>query len=116
MKKIEELAEAFLDGSDEFSFVYDVEKEEVYLLSEVDEDEEYLPIPQMSSPEAYRLMEDFANEQDDKIREELLNALKGKKPFRSFKDQIKGQDIENKWYEFENAYAKEQMSEWLKEL
>lgn len=89
MKKIEELAEAFLDGSDEFSFVYDVEKEEVYLLSEVDEDEEYLPIPQMSSPEAYRLMEDFANEQDDKIREELLNALKGKNHLDLLKIKLK---------------------------
>lgn len=113
MRIMDELIEAFLNGSEELPFFYDSEKNEVHMMKGKDN---FIPIPQMSSPEAYRLMEEFTGRQEEEISKELLNALNGQKPFQSFKDKIKGQDIENDWYDFENVYAENKMNEWLKEL
>lgn len=91
-------------------------KNEVHIILKGDcINSDFILIPQMTSPEAYRLMEEFAGKQEEKINEELLYALNGQKPFQSFKDKIKGQDIENEWYDFESTYAKKRMREWLEE-
>lgn len=128
MKLIEELVEAFLNGNEEMPYVFNTQTKEVILdmpesstgEAEIDWDDadasEFLVrIPQMSGPEAYDLMTRFAEKQDAEIANQLVEVLNGQKPFRSFKDKIKGQGIENEWYDFENNYAKSKMLTWLTE-
>lgn len=113
MELMDELIEAYLNGSDEFPHVYDQMKNEVLIVMEGDLDDDSIPIPYMTSTEAYRLMAEFAEKQEAKVSNELIEVLNGKKPFRAFKDHIKGLDIENDWYNFENAHAKQEMTEWI---
>lgn len=115
MELMDELIEAYLNGSDEVPHVYNQEKKEVLLVMEGDLDDESIMIPYMTSPEAYRLMAEFAEKQEVKVSNELIEVLNGKKPFRAFKDHIKGLDIENAWYNFENAHAKQEMTKWLEQ-
>ena len=127
MKLIEELVEAFLNGNDEMTYVFNPQTKEVIsnipelstgveqIRKEDNVAELLVVIPQMTSPEAYDLMSSFAEKQDAEIANQLVEVLNGKKPFSSFKDKIKGQGIENEWYDFENEYAKGKMLKWLAE-
>lgn len=117
MKLIDELVEAYLNGNEENIYAYNEEAKEVFIIeANPDEYNDLVVIPHMTSSEAYRLMVQFAEQQEEKISNELLEVLNRNKPFRSFKDQIKGQDIENAWYEFENNYAEGKMTEWLAQV
>ena len=128
MELIDELIEAFLQGDYEFSFVFNMKTKEVLLGApesetgepgiDWDDDEAtkfLVAVPQITSPEAYEIMVRFAREQDPDIADELMDVLNGKKPFRSFKDKLSDRGIGNKWYAFENDYAKSQMVEWLEQ-
>lgn len=122
---IDELVEAYLNGNDEITYMFNQQTKEIILdmpelltgESESDWDDDALEflviIPQMTGPEAYDLMSRFAKKQDAEIADQLVEALNRRKPFQSFKDRIKGHDIENEWYDFENEYAKSRMLAWL---
>lgn len=111
-----ELIEAYLNGNEETSYMYNRVTKEVHIADEAAKsNDEFVFIPQMTAPEAHHLMEEFANNQEETIAKHLLEALNGKKPFRSFKDGIKGRAIENEWYHFENEYATSKMNEWVKQ-
>lgn len=113
VKVTDELIEAYLNGNEEYIYVYNRETKEVFVLeANATMPDEVIVIPYMTTPEAHRLMVQFAEQQETRIANELLEVLNGKKPFRSFKDQIRGQDIENEWYDFENNHAKSKMSAW----
>ena len=126
LKVIDELIEAYLNGNDETSYVFNRQTKEILLdtpeplTSEpgIDWDDDdatqfLVMIPQMTAPEAYDLMVSFATKQDAEIAGQLVDVLNGRKAFRSFKDKIRGHGIENKWYDFENDYAKSRMLAWL---
>lgn len=128
MNFLEDLIEAFLNGNDEITYVFDKKTKEILidireeLTGEPgidwDNDDEVaflVTIPQMTSPEAYDLMVSFAQEQNTEISSQLMDVLNRRKPFRSFKDKVKGQGIENEWYEFENDYAKNKMLAWAEQ-
>lgn len=128
MENIDEVVEAFLNGNDEFPYFLNIETKEVLIdfpdagfdEAEIDWDEEdsdtLVRIPQMTSPEAYDLMMEFAKKQEVEVSRQLIGALNRRKPFRSFKDQIRGLDVEQAWYDFENDYAKREMSTWIEGL
>lgn len=125
---MDELIEALLNGNDEITYVFNQQTKEVLIDMpegitgesgidwDDDETTEFLVrIPQMTSSEAYDLMVSFAKRQNVEVSSQLLDVLDGRKPFRSFKDKIKGQGIENEWYDFENDYAKNEMLAWLEQ-
>lgn len=129
LEHIDELIEAFLQGDHEFSYAFNIKTKEILLDApksvtgepEIDWDDDkavefLLVIPQITSPEAYKLMVKFAEKQDSGIAVELLDVLNGRKPFRAFKDKLGEQEIGDKWYDFENNYAKSRMMEWLEQL
>lgn len=115
---INELVEAYLNGNEETLYVYNRLTKEIIMESTATPSESELDtlivIPQMTSSEAHDLMVLFADKQETTISQQLLDVLKGKQPFQSFKEQIKGQGIENEWYDFEGEYAKEKMADWVK--
>lgn len=126
MEIMDELVEAFLNGNEDFPYFLNIKTKEILIdFSDVDTDgaeidwendevaDFLVAIPQMKSPEAYDLMLEFAKQQEVKVSQQLIETLNGRKPFRSFKNQIKGLEIERAWYDFENDYAKKEMSAWI---
>lgn len=129
LELIDELIEAFLQGDNEYSYAFNMKTKEVLLdasesltgepgidWDDGDTTENLVVIPQISSSEAYEIMVNFAKKQEPDISAELLDVLNGKKPFRSFKDKLSDRGIGDKWYAFENDYAKRIMTEWLQAI
>lgn len=142
MKLIEELAEQYLLQKEEFRSMlnvktgvilfepmdpfedetYDEDDEDVEYDDEFEMDEEVeaadelLLIPELASPEAYRLREAYARQLPDTgQRKKLLESLQRKKPFEQFRSQLDALDLTEGWYKFEKEFAKEGIVEWLKE-
>ena len=129
MELIDELIVVFLESDYELSYALNTKTKEIIVDasgsldegSEIDwEDDEVVQflvrIPQITTSEAYDLMVKFAKMQDSSIAAQLLDVLNGRKPFRSFKDKLGEQGIGDKWYDFENDYAKNRMLEWIDEV
>lgn len=129
MEVIDELIVVFLESDYELSYVFNTKTNEILVdesesltgVSEIDWDDDeavqfLVRIPQITTSEAFDLMVKFAEMQDASITVELLDVLNGRKPFRSFKDKLGEQGIGDKWYDYENNYAKNRMLEWLEEV
>lgn len=129
MEVIDELIVVFLESDYELSYVLNTKTKEILVdesesltgVSEIDWDDDeavqfLVRIPQITTSEAFDLMVKFAEMQDASITVQLLDVLNGRKPFRSFKDKLGEQGIGDKWYDYENNYAKNRMLEWLEEV
>ena len=129
MELIDELVVVFLESDYELSYVLDTKNKEILLdapdskngMPEIDWDENeavknLVRIPQITKSEAYDLMVKFAEMQDSNITVQLLDVLKRKEPLRTVEDKLGEQGIGDIWYEFENDYAKNRMSDWLKKV
>ena len=83
---------------------------------EILDSEDWLPLPSKFEIHEYTIMEDFCwSVDDDELKEELLNAIRGRGAFRYFKDTIHLHGIEEIWYRYrEEAFAKIAI-EWLEE-
>ncbi|MBB5179921.1 hypothetical protein HNQ44_001345 [Planomicrobium koreense] len=126
MAVIDELADLFLYHSDDMQGVlnritgeilFDGEEDftgEPEIDWDVESAEHLLLIPQLTSPEAFDMMLLFAKAQKPANQTLLIEILGERKPFRHFKDTVQALNIEQSWYKFEQAYAKERISEWLK--
>jgi hypothetical protein len=77
--------------------------------------ERYVPIPQISSREAFDHMEAFCETvQDENLRRKLRTSLGGKGSFSRFKDLISNHPEEReRWFEFHNNKVAEQVRKWL---
>ncbi|KOF09278.1 hypothetical protein AC739_15680 [Planococcus glaciei] len=125
MKLADKLAEEFLYYTDEMQAVLDrVTGEILYDVDEtligepgIDWDDEaaqnLVLIPQISSAEAFEVMQQFTKKQKRPDQDVLKEVLEGKKPFRHFKDQVLVLGLEESWHRFEQKYAKKRMTEWL---
>src|SRR5437763_13794867 len=69
---------------------------------EAEETDRYLAIPTIDSHEGYRTMEDFVETVNNpRLRESLIEALRGRKPFRRFKDVLMDYGAEREqWFAF----------------
>lgn len=128
MKLNEELIEAFLSQDDELTYALHRVTGEVFLDApesitgepEIDWDDEetaenLIPIPQISSPEAFEVMVTFAKEQVPVVKDQFLDILKGRKPFRNFKDKVQMVNLGDSWYSYEYDYAKKRLIQWWDE-
>lgn len=79
-----------------------------------EEADRYLSIPVIGSNESYRTMEDFAaTVGNPRLRESLIEALRGRKPFRRFKDVLLAYEVEReRWFAFERQRVRETIVEW----
>ncbi|SEQ83875.1 Uncharacterised protein family (UPF0158) [Virgibacillus subterraneus] len=75
-----------------------------------------LPIPQITSNEAYDSMDRFAEKQEPAVAEKLIDVLNRRKPFRNFKEKVIQLGIEDEWYTFEQSDAKEAIFDWMNDL
>lgn len=77
----------------------------------------YVAIPETPSHEAFQDMEDFvATLPHARAAAALIQALRGGKPFRRFKDTLRDYPAEQEgWYKFQNQRLRERITEWAKE-
>jgi Uncharacterised protein family (UPF0158) len=61
----------------------------------------------------YRIMERFCLSVDDEdIRDDLCNAIRGRGAFRYFKDRIHAYGIAEEWYRYRDAVLREIAMAW----
>lgn len=121
MDNLEQLADAFLNGDSELQFVYNRLTQEIDVLEpfdlfDEDDDENLELIPCKDSRDMYEVMVDFSKQFEGETEQVLYLALNGRKPFRAFKDAADKVGVLNQWYDFELAYAKKVIREWLQTL
>jgi hypothetical protein len=90
------------------------QKEMIIKAKEVIESDDYLPLPSKFDIHEYSIMEDFCfSVADDKIREALLDKIRGSGAFRRFKDAIQMNGIEEDWYGFRQDALEKIAIDWL---
>ena len=77
----------------------------------------YIPIESLFSSQCFEIMEDFAEgHTEGRVQESLFRALRGRKPFRSFKDALfEFPEVREAWFKFEQERLNEYALEWLKD-
>ena len=76
----------------------------------------FLELPDRFDIHEWSIMEGFARGQDnDRIRQELLDAIHGAGAFRMFRSLIRRLGIEQSWYQFREKALREIARDWLEE-
>lgn len=69
---------------------------------------DFIEIALPSAKDAFRMMQDFANQvQDERLRTRLLEALRSPKPFRYFRHMVESSDEAEAWTAYRLARIKE---------
>jgi hypothetical protein len=75
---------------------------------------EWVRLPTKFDFDEYRVMERFCLAVDDeRMRDDLLDAIKGGGAFRRFKDMVHRLDIAERWYDYRNRALSEFATKWL---
>lgn len=81
-----------------------------------DEDGVYIDFTLRNDFNEYDIIEDFIGTlEDENIREELYEAIRGRGAFRRFKDGIIEHGVDKQWYNYKESKIKELVIEWCKE-
>lgn len=72
---------------------------------------EYIEIESMNSAESFRVIKEFVNSlENSHVKNRLLLAIEGRKPFANFKQQIDNSgDYREQWF----AFGRERGIEWV---
>jgi Uncharacterised protein family (UPF0158) len=77
------------------------------------ETDHFLPLPDKFEINEYRIMERFCLSVDDEdMREDLCNAIRGRGAFRYFKDKIHEYGIVEAWYRYRDDALREIAVAW----
>jgi hypothetical protein len=80
------------------------------------ETEHYLPLPDRFAINEYHIMELFClSVDDDDMRDDLCDAIRGRGAFRRFKDSIHAYGIAEAWYRYRDAALREIALAWCEE-
>ena len=99
--------------------VEEMEEMEVVEESAEEEPERYVPPPEWTPADGFRLMERFAEELRNPVyQEKLREALSGGRGvFRRFKDTIKErEELERRWYQFKEQAMQAVVADWYNDL
>jgi hypothetical protein len=81
---------------------------------EVINSDDYLPLPNKFEIHEYHIMEKFCHTiEDDKIRWNLLDKIRGRGAFSRFKNAIQMNGIEEEWYRFRQEELEKIAIDWL---
>ena len=85
----------------------------IRLAGDIVETDHYLPLPDRFEINEYRTMERFCLSIDDEdMRDDLCNAIRGRGAFRYFKDRIHAYGIAEEWYQYRDAALREIAIAW----
>lgn len=77
----------------------DMDDEDKALAEEIDSTDKYVRLPNQYDIDEYNIMEEFAYAtQNPRYQEKLLCVLRGRKPYRNFKDEINYLGISESYY------------------
>jgi hypothetical protein len=80
------------------------------------EDDRMLELPDRAHIDEWRMMQDFALEDEQcRCRAELTSAIHGDGAFRRFKHAIQHLGLEDAWYRYREAAFEQVAKEWLEE-
>ena len=80
------------------------------------ETDHYLPLPTKFDIHEYSIMERFCRSvDDDNMRDNLFNAIRGRGAFRYFKDKIHEYGIADDWYKYRDEALREIAIAWCEE-
>jgi ribosomal protein S18 acetylase RimI-like enzyme len=109
----------FYMENQEGEFYLDTQKGSVVSLDNNNDDDKYIPIPEWSPADGYRLMEKFTSELKNPLaRQELSQALnRSKGVFRAFKNTVEQYpEIEKLWFAYKEQKMKEEVLSWYDSL
>ena len=90
--------------------------EAIRIAGEMLETDHYLPLPTKFDIHEYSIMERFCRSvDDDDMRDDLCNAIRGRGAFRYFKDRIHVYGIAEKWYRYRDDALREIAIAWCEE-
>lgn len=76
-------------------------------LREIMESDDFIELPSQFEIHEYSIMEDFIYSLDDGLmKDDLLNAIRGRGAFRMFKDKIFDYNIRDDWFNYKNNALK----------
>jgi hypothetical protein len=88
----------------------------IRIAGEILETDHYLPLPTKFDIHEYRIMERFCYAVDDEnMRDDLCNAIRGRGAFRYFKDKIHEYGIADDWYTYRDDALQEIAMAWCEE-
>lgn len=101
--EIEEVSKTLVEDPDEFEALTGESAESLNL--KYTEWENYLTFEPLESHESFQIMEEFVeNLEDKKLKGELFNALKQRKPFANFKFIIDNSRYRQDWFDFKKQW------------
>src|SRR5262249_56934653 len=85
----------------------------IRIAGEIIETDHYLPLPDRFEMHEYSIMERFCLSVDDEdIRDDLCNAIRGRGAFRRFKDRVQVYGMAEEWYRYRHAALRQLAMEW----
>ena len=74
------------------------------IAKDIVETDHYLPLPDRFEMHEYQIMERFCLSVDDEdMRDDLCDAIRGRGAFRRFKDRVQAYGIAEAWYRYRDA-------------
>ena len=88
----------------------------IRIAGEIIESDHYLPLPDRFEIHEYQIMERFCLSIDDEdMREDLCDAIRGRGAFRRFKDRMQLYEMAEEWYRYRDAALREIAMAWCEE-
>jgi hypothetical protein len=104
------------EDTQEIMDTFGCDEQDIKTAQEINQGEQWIPLPSQYDIHEYKIMERFCNSQKDPhIRELLTVAISGKGAFRRFKDTADRIGVINQWYEFRKKEFEEIAKEWCRE-
>ncbi|HEY5870989.1 MAG TPA: UPF0158 family protein [Candidatus Tectomicrobia bacterium] len=91
----------------------DWQHDAIRIAKDIVETDHYLPLPDRFEINEYRIMERFCLlVDDDDLRDDLCDAIRGRGAFRRFKDRVQACGIAEEWYRYRDAALREIAVAW----
>jgi Uncharacterised protein family (UPF0158) len=88
----------------------------IRIAGEIIETDHYLPLPDRFEINEYCMMERFCLSVDDEdMRDELRDTIRGRGAFRRFKDRMQLYGMAEEWYQYRDAALREIAIAWCEE-
>src|SRR5215831_5525054 len=94
----------------------DWQHDAIRIAGEILETDHYLPLPDRFEINEYRIMERFClSMDDDDLRDDLCDVIRGRGAFRRFKDRMQLYEMAEEWYRYRDEALREIAVGWCEE-
>lgn len=95
---------ALLDADDDDDLLPDWQADMIAKAKEVEVSDEFVPLPDKFDIHEYAIMERFCHAvDDDMLRQDLLDTIRGSGAFRRFKGMIRRRGLDDAWWSYRDA-------------